>query len=90
MSRGARLAAAAFAAASLLLAAGCASQKPPPPAARPAPPPAPAPSWSEEGVASWYGGGDGFDGKPTASGEIFDSSKLTAAHRELPLGTSST
>ncbi len=44
-------------------------------------------TWSEEGVASWYGGDDGFEGKPTASGEIYDSSLLTAAHRELPLGT---
>jgi rare lipoprotein A len=43
--------------------------------------------WSEEGLASWYGGDDGFEGKPTASGEIYDSSKLTAAHRDLPLGT---
>jgi peptidoglycan lytic transglycosylase len=42
---------------------------------------------SEEGIASWYGGNDGFEGKPTASGEIYDSSLLTAAHRELPLGT---
>lgn len=41
----------------------------------------------EEGLASWYGGKDGFEGKPTASGEIYDSSLLTAAHRELPLGT---
>lgn len=47
----------------------------------------PAPDWTEEGLASWYGGKDGFDGKPTASGEIYDSSQLTAAHRELPLGT---
>jgi rare lipoprotein A len=38
-------------------------------------------------MASWYGGDDGFEGKPTASGEIYDSSRLTAAHRELPLGT---
>ena len=59
----------------------------------PARPPAePAPSFSagvfaEEGIASWYGGNDGFEGKPTASGEIYDSSLLTAAHRELPLGT---
>ena len=44
-------------------------------------------AWSEEGTASWYGGDDGFEGKPTASGEIYDSSLLTAAHRELPLGT---
>jgi rare lipoprotein A len=51
-------------------------------------PPAASPSeWSEEGIASWYGGDDGFEGKPTASGEIYDSSLLTAAHRELPLGT---
>jgi rare lipoprotein A len=41
----------------------------------------------QEGVASWYGGNDGFEGKPTASGEIYDSSLLTAAHRELPLGS---
>lgn len=40
-----------------------------------------------QGLASWYGGRDGFDGKPTASGEIYDSSQLTAAHRDLPLGT---
>jgi rare lipoprotein A len=40
-----------------------------------------------EGIASWYGGRDGFEGKPTASGEIYDSSQLTAAHRELPFGT---
>jgi len=38
-------------------------------------------------MASWYGGDDGFEGKPTASGEIYDSSQLTAAHRELPLGS---
>ncbi len=43
--------------------------------------------WTEEGIASWYGGDDGFEGKPTASGEIYDSSLMTAAHRELPLGT---
>lgn len=70
----------------LLVAVGCASRPP----ARPVPPgqPRPGPSgWLEEGVASWYGGDDGFEGKPTASGEIYDSSKLTAAHRELPLGS---
>ena len=42
----------------------------------------------EEGMASWYGGdGDGFSGRATASGEIFDPGKLTCAHRTLPLGT---
>jgi rare lipoprotein A len=30
------------------------------------------------GVASWYG--DAYAGRPTASGEIFDPSALTAAH----------
>ncbi|HTL98933.1 MAG TPA: septal ring lytic transglycosylase RlpA family protein [Holophagaceae bacterium] len=43
--------------------------------------------YEEEGTASWYGGGDGFAGKPTASGEIFNPAQLTAAHRTLPLGT---
>ena len=37
------------------------------------------------GVASWYG--PGFEGNPTASGDIFDSSLFTAASRDLPLGT---
>ena len=67
----------------LLRATACASRSP----ARPAPQGPPAPGWTEEGVASWYGGRDGFEGKPTASGEIYDSSLLTAAHRELPLGS---
>jgi rare lipoprotein A (peptidoglycan hydrolase) len=35
------------------------------------------------GLASWYGAD--FQGKPTASGQIFDEEKLTAAHRTLPL-----
>jgi rare lipoprotein A len=39
----------------------------------------------QEGIASWYG--KEFDGRPTASGEIFDSSQLTAAHPNLPFGT---
>ncbi|MGB3465053.1 MAG: septal ring lytic transglycosylase RlpA family protein [Cyclobacteriaceae bacterium] len=39
----------------------------------------------DSGVASWYG--PGFHGKKTASGEIFDTGKLTAAHRTLPFGT---
>lgn len=37
------------------------------------------------GQASWYG--PGFHGKKTASGEIFDQGRLTAAHKTLPLGT---
>ncbi|MFC1823697.1 septal ring lytic transglycosylase RlpA family protein [Thermodesulfobacteriota bacterium] len=37
------------------------------------------------GKASWYGGK--FHGRPTASGEIYDMYKKSAAHRTLPLGT---
>lgn len=37
------------------------------------------------GAASWYG--PGFNGKKTASGEIFDETKLTAAHKTIPLGS---
>lgn len=37
------------------------------------------------GVASWYG--EDFQGNPTASGELYDMNELTAASRELPLGT---
>ena len=39
----------------------------------------------EVGMASWYGAER--QGKPTASGELFDKDRLTAAHRKLPLGT---
>ena len=42
-------------------------------------------AFRQEGVASWYG--TEFDGKPTASGEIFDSTLYTAAHPSLPFGT---
>ncbi len=41
------------------------------------------PNYSETGEASWYG--DGFHGKKTANGEIYDMHALTAAHRTLPL-----
>jgi rare lipoprotein A len=39
----------------------------------------------QEGLATWYGAA--LAGRPTASGERFDPSKLTAAHRTLPFGT---
>jgi peptidoglycan lytic transglycosylase len=42
-------------------------------------------SESEKGLASYYG--QGFQGKKTASGERFSPSDMTAAHRNLPLGT---
>lgn len=37
------------------------------------------------GYSSWYG--DKFHGRKTASGEVYDMNKLTAAHRELPFHT---
>lgn len=39
----------------------------------------------ETGLASWYG--PGFHGKLTASGDVFNQEKLTAAHRTLPWGS---
>lgn len=36
-------------------------------------------------VASWYG--PGFQGKKTASGQLYDENKLTAANKSLPFGT---
>jgi rare lipoprotein A len=64
----------------ILLAAGCARRN----TARLPPPPARVGS-TETGIASWYG--VPYHGRPTASGEIFDMGKLTAAHRALPFET---
>jgi rare lipoprotein A len=63
-----------------------------------APPPAPALSPTPvlespkkttsklvHGFASWYGGV--FNGRQTASGEVFDQNELTACHPTLPFGT---
>jgi rare lipoprotein A len=63
--------------ASLMLAA-CGASTPPPMTSV-------SESWSEEGMASWYG--PGFDGKRTASGEVYDMEDMTAAHKRLPFGT---
>lgn len=41
---------------------------------------------SQIGLASWYGKPDGFHGKRTASGEIFNADDYTAAHLTLPFG----
>jgi len=70
--------------------AGCAHSEP-----RPAREPAyetaaeggqPAPrAEAQEGYATWYGAA--LAGHFTASGERFDPSKMTAAHRTLPFGT---
>ncbi|WP_143308717.1 septal ring lytic transglycosylase RlpA family protein [Chitinophaga vietnamensis] len=40
---------------------------------------------TQTGKASFYG--DSFDGKKTASGEIFHQNSMTAAHPSLPFGT---
>jgi rare lipoprotein A len=45
-------------------------------------PPRPRLEW---GHATWYG--PGFHGQLTASGEVFNMHGLTAAHRDLPLGS---
>jgi rare lipoprotein A len=67
------------------------------PAEAPAPPrkPTPDPSASKRpaapaalpqtGQASWYGAA--HHGKRTASGALYDQTKLTAAHRSPPFGT---
>jgi len=70
--------------------AACAAPRPEPqPAPEPKPvatPPAqPAPSFAQQGVASWYG--KSHHGRRTANGETYDMRAMTAAHRTLPFGT---
>jgi rare lipoprotein A len=43
------------------------------------------PTIMETGLASWYG--SRHHGKRTASGEVFNQEKFTAAHRTLPWGS---
>jgi rare lipoprotein A len=38
-----------------------------------------------EGYAAWYG--KELQGRPTASGELFDMNKMTAAHRDFPMNS---
>ncbi len=52
-------------------------------AARPSTPPKAIKVWS--GLASWYG--SEFDGKKTASGQLYDMFAATAAHPWLPFGS---
>jgi rare lipoprotein A len=56
----------------------------------PLPPPSPPiaaerPSFSQEGLASWYG--KAHHGHETANGERFDMRAMTAAHRTVAFGT---
>lgn len=41
--------------------------------------------FKEKGQASWYG--EPFHGRKTASGEVYDMNKISAAHKTLPLHT---
>jgi hypothetical protein len=62
------------------------SAVPPPTVPYLAPDATPMPSLrSQYGLASWYG--RERHGRRTASGEIFDSNQLVAAHRTAPFGT---
>jgi rare lipoprotein A len=63
----------------LLAVAACSTTPPPTPAS------APPPTYTETGIASWYGAEHA--GAKTASGAPFDPAKATAAHRSLPLRT---
>lgn len=47
--------------------------------------PQPHYEYDEEGIASFYGGGDVFHGRRTATGERFDMNGITAAHKTVPL-----
>lgn len=58
--------------------AGCGAKKPR--AAKPA-----SIGTTERGIASWYG--DPYHGRRTASGEVYDMEKYTAAHRTLAFQT---
>lgn len=42
--------------------------------------------YQEDVISSWYGGRY-YNGRRTASGEIYNDQLLTAAHRKLPFGT---
>ena len=70
------------------LMASCTSRSaaPPPTAPYPSPDVPPTPSLRiQYGLASWYG--RERHGRRTASGEVFDSNQLVAAHRTAPFGT---
>jgi rare lipoprotein A len=43
------------------------------------------PWYREHGLGSYYG--KGFHGRTAADGERFSQNEMTAAHRQLPLGT---
>lgn len=63
-----------------VLASACAGRR-----VGPGVPPSPPVGTIEEGFASWYGLEE--KGQPTASGEIMDPRRFTAAHHSFPFGT---
>jgi rare lipoprotein A len=68
----------------LIALVGCAHRKAPPPATVPEVT-AVRPGAVEKGIASWYG--EPYHGRRTASGEVYDMHRVSAAHRTLPFGT---
>ena len=62
--------------------AGCATARGP---VSGTPPPRVPQGTVQTGLASWYG--ERHQGRRTASGELYDMYRFTAAHRVLPLGT---
>jgi len=73
--------AALMATAGLVLMTGCAAT---PRSIKSAPAGPPSPAAATIGMASYYG--KQYHGRKTASGEIYDMNKMTAAHRTLPFG----
>ena len=56
------------------------------PAPTPTPKAAPVEEgFTEKGIASWYG--EPYHGRRTASGEVYDMHRMTAAHKTLPFGS---
>jgi rare lipoprotein A len=72
---------------------GCAHRGAAPATTRPSAPTAePTPvvepveeGFTEKGIASWYG--EPYHGRRTASGEVYDMHRMTAAHKTLPFGS---
>ncbi len=73
--------------ANAVLSRPAATAPPPAPALNPTPVVEPPKKIAKltHGFASWYGGV--FNGRQTASGEIFDQNEMTACHPTLPFGT---
>ncbi len=69
----------------VILGATCASTAKPAAGSQASAPSQAKKHWYQIGRASWYGGY--FQGRATASGENYNMTDLTCAHRSLPIGT---